>query len=215
MRARAGGRGRGRGRRHRGSHAGLLACAALLATAACGRERDASQPPADSTPAAIPAGPAAPAGATGASAAIAWSVSASRFGPLRAGMTLAEAGRVLGRRFSPPDSTSCAYVHPPGAPPGISLMVVNDTIARADVDSGGVRTTAGAAVGDSEASVMALYAGRVSVTPHKYTTGHYLVVTPSAPDDSTDRLVFETDGRKVVRYHAGRMPEVTWVEGCS
>ena len=177
-----------------------------LATAACGGGRDARPKPADSAPPATPGGPAG---------ADTWSVSASRFGPLRAGMTLAEAGRTLGRRFFPPDSGSCAYVHPPGAPPGLSLMVVNDTIARADVDSGGVRTTAGAAVGDSEERVRALYAGRVSVMPHKYTTGHYLVVTAAAPNDSSHRMVFETDGRRVVEYHAGRMPEVMWVEGCS
>ena len=38
------------------------------------------------------------------------------------------------------------------------------------------------------------------------------VVTPA---DTTRRLVFETDGARVLRYRAGRRPEVEWVEGCS
>ncbi len=60
-----------------------------------------------------------------------------------------------------------------------------------------------------------LYPGQVSISPHKYVDGHYLIVTPSAPADSTYRLVFETDGKLVTRFRSGKMPEVTWVEGCS
>ena len=55
----------------------------------------------------------------------------------------------------------------------------------------------------------------MTATPHKYEQGwRYLTVTPAAPTDGAFRLVFETDGQKVVRYRAGRMPEVEWVENC-
>lgn len=179
-------------------------CVPLLIAGACARRRDAALRT-DSVP--------PPAAA--AEGAREWTIGAGEFGPIRAGMTLAAAGRALGTPFAPPDSGACAYVHPPGAPPGVSLMVVHDTIVRVDVDSAGVRTAEGAAIGDDEARIHALYAGRVRMQPHKYTpSGHYLVVTP-AGGDTTRRLVFESDGRRVVQYHAGRLPEVLWVEGCS
>jgi hypothetical protein len=40
-----------------------------------------------------------------------------------------------------------------------------------------------------------------------------MVVVP--PEDTTHRIVFETDGQNVTLFRSGRMPEVEWVEGCS
>lgn len=111
----------------------------------------------------------------------------------------------------------CDYVTWRGAPPGVLVMVSADTIARIDVDSTGVRTREGAQVGDSEASVLALYKGRIAVTPHKYSDGHYLTVTPviSSPTDTLFRLIFETENGRVTRFRTGVRPAVEYVEGCS
>jgi hypothetical protein len=94
-------------------------------------------------------------------------------------------------------------------------MVRGGEVARVQVDSGPVRTVEGAGIGDSEARIDSLYHGRVTVGPHKYTEGHYLTVKPTTGDESAFRLLFETDGRRVTRYRAGRLPEVEWVEGCA
>jgi hypothetical protein len=95
-------------------------------------------------------------------------------------------------------------------------MVIDGRIARLDVrHPATVRTAEGAGIGDSEARIHPLYPGRVEVQPHKYTDGHYLIVTPSAPAESTFRMIFETDGTRVTTYRTGRLPEVGWVEGCS
>ena len=75
-------------------------------------------------------------------------------------------------------------------------------------------TAEGARVGDSEARIRSLYVGRLSMQPHKYAEGRYLIVTPREPADSAYRIVFETDGRVVTKYRAGRLPEVQWVERC-
>jgi hypothetical protein len=99
--------------------------------------------------------------------------------------------------------------------PGVKVMVNRGVVARVDVDSAGIGAVGAAGVGDAEARVRELYTGRVTETPHKYTAGSYLTVTPQAPADSAFRLVFETDGAKVTRFRAGRLPEVEWVEGCS
>jgi hypothetical protein len=84
-----------------------------------------------------------------------------------------------------------------------------------EVDSGGVATAEGARIGDTEARVQELYPGRVTVSPHKYTDGRYLIVRPAAASDTTHLLVFETDGRVVQRFRAGQKPQVEYVEGCS
>jgi hypothetical protein len=94
-------------------------------------------------------------------------------------------------------------------------MIVDDTVARIEVTAGEMRTMEGAGIGDAESAVVALYAGRVEVQPHKYTgpEGHYVVVTP--PGDTLHRIIFETNGQKVLRYRAGRVPAVHYVEGCA
>jgi len=89
---------------------------------------------------------------------------------------------------------------------------IKGQVARIDVDSGRVATLEGVRIGDAEARVRQVYGGRVTQEPHKYTTaGHYLIVTPA---DRGYRLIFETDGKAVTSYRAGRMPEVQWVEKC-
>lgn len=198
-----------------------LGCVTLVAALACTRP-DNSAVSADSsrveqTTGSTDATAAAPtSNSPTPSAPSAWTVSAAGLGPVRAGMTIAEAGRVLGTALSvSPEAASCAYVRPAGVPPGVSFMIVDGRVARVNIDSGSVRTTAGAGIGDGEARIRSLYPGRVEVQPHKYTDGHYLVVTPSAPDDSTTRIIFETDGQRVTRYRAGRLPMVAWVEGCA
>ena len=93
-------------------------------------------------------------------------------------------------------------------------MVEAGSIARVDVDSAGVATAEGVRVGDAEDQVQQRYAGRVEVSPHKYVEGHYLTVTPASPGDSAFRLVFEVRKGRIVRYRAGRLPPVEYVEGC-
>jgi hypothetical protein len=137
--------------------------------------------------------------------------------PIRVGMTLSEARAALPRfeLSAGVDSLACDYPAIDGLPEGVLVMVDQGTVARVDVKSATVPTAEGARVGDTEQRIQELYGARVSVMPHKYTDGHYLVVRSAAPDDTLHRIVFETDGSKVERYHAGRMPQVLYVEGCS
>lgn len=132
-------------------------------------------------------------------------------------MTMPEAERALGAPLVLLGSSTepCYYVVVDGRP-GVAFMIVDGRIARLDVrQPASVKTAEGAGIGDTEARIHTLYPGRVEVQPHKYSKGHYLVVTPEAPRDSTYRFIFETDGVGVTRYRTGRLPEVGWVEGCS
>lgn len=146
-----------------------------------------------------------------------WTVSASGIGPIRIGMTAAEADAALGNQLTTPATAEpCGYASSRKLPRGVRLMVVNGRIARVEVDTGRVATSTGARIGDAESRVLQLYGGNVTTTPHKYVEGaHYLTVTPSAPADSAHRIVFETKGSRVTRYRAGALPAVEWVEGCA
>lgn len=142
---------------------------------------------------------------------------ATRLGPYRVGMSLAELNAALGEQLVPAYqmNPTCDHVDPAGLPDGVIVMIENDTVARFDVESPAVRTREGAGVGDTEATVVARYGADMTVEPHKYTgpEGHYLVLRP--PGDSLHEVIFETDGRVVTHLRAGRLPSVAYVEGCA
>jgi len=143
-----------------------------------------------------------------------WTVTANGIGPLRAGMTVAQANSAIGGGFAAPKGYSggCGYAVLTKAPSGLAVMLDGGKIARVEVRSGGIATAAGARIGDAESRIKSLYAGRLTSTPHKYVSGgHYLTVTPSG---SANRIVFETDGSKVTEYRSGATPAVEQVERC-
>ncbi|MEP6686809.1 MAG: hypothetical protein ABJC36_00580 [Gemmatimonadales bacterium] len=184
----------------------LLTFPLLLATLACRPETADRAGAADSTPA-----PPAPADTEP------WTIRLDGVGPISFGMSLVEARAALADSLpvAPPDA-SCGFTVPRGAPAGLRLMVEGGKVVRADVDSSDVRTAAGAEVGMSEADVRGLYPDGLRVQPHKYDPkGRYLVVQESTPANSARRLIFETDGQRVVRYRAGITPAVEYVEGCA
>jgi hypothetical protein len=146
-----------------------------------------------------------------------WVVTEHGIGKLRAGMTVAEA-RVLFPSFKLPqgaDTTGCDYATIDGLPLGVHVMVDGGKVGRVDVDSGAVTTSTGARIGDSEDRIKSLYPNRVTVSPHEYTDGHYLTVGSGSETDSLYRIIFETDGKRVLNYRAGTRPSVEYVEGCS
>ena len=143
-----------------------------------------------------------------------WVVRPGSIGPVRVGMTAEESRRALGMPAAARTSEGCAYIAgTSGTKLHANVMLSGDTVVRFDVLDTGIATAEGARVGDSEDRIRQLYQGRVVEQPHKYVTGgHYLVVTPAGA--SAERIVFETDGKVVTKYRAGRRPEVENVEGC-
>jgi hypothetical protein len=143
-----------------------------------------------------------------------WTVNEAGIGPIRAGMTVAQANKAVGGGFSAPPGAGdgCTYAVLTKAPKGVAVMLENGKVARVEVRSGDVATANGARIGDTELKVMALYSGKVTTTPHKYLpNGHYMTVAPTA---ANNRIVFETDGSKVINYRSGQQPQVEYVERC-
>jgi len=197
----------------------LAACGSDAANDADAAPDSASGPPRPSpavvaargadTPKAAPAGSAARDPAS-------WVLREDGAGPVRVGMTVAEADRaVAGGLSKTAGLESCDFVHPKTGPANVMFMVIDGRIARADVVRGAtVGTITGMHTGETESAVRAAYPN-ARVQPHKYTDGHYVVVIPGAPGDTLHRIVFETDGNKVTRMRGGLFPAVEYVEGCS
>ena len=147
-----------------------------------------------------------------------WVVTDHGIGNLRAGMTVAEA-RAVYPTFKIPqsrDMAACTYATMDGLPPNVGVMVEGGKVVRVEVRrNSNIATSTGARIGDSEEKIKSLYPSQVTVSPHKYTEGHYLNVVPTSKADSSYRIIFETDGKKVLRYHAGVRPQVEYVEGCT
>ncbi len=146
-------------------------------------------------------------------------VAINGIGSIRVGMTVAEASRASGTKLVGKGEPSCYYVQPQGAPKGLGFMVTGGRIARVDVyENKNITTLSGAKIGDTEARIKALYPGQIKVSPHNYTAdsgGHYLTFVPKDKSDRFYRVVFETDGKRVTTFRAGKLPEVEFVEGCS
>jgi len=138
-------------------------------------------------------------------------------GQIQIGMTLDDAVNMGLLNENPNMNAQCDFVFPAvgaGIPDGVSVMVVKGKIARIDVDTGSVTTEDGVKVGDSEDRVRSVYGDELTVEPHKYIDGgHYMTVMGDSAS-AGKALVFETDGKHVTMFRAGRLPEVKWVEGC-
>jgi hypothetical protein len=123
---------------------------------------------------------------------------------------------------------NCAFLSP-GSIPGytpppetgrkspLAFMMVDEKLARIDILGGDFATELGVKVGSTEQQVLAAY-GRGSPLPPRDFIGppyRYLTASPRNQADRDFRIVFETDGAKVVKYQVGKLPEVEFKAGCS
>lgn len=142
-------------------------------------------------------------------------------GPVKIGMTIAEASRAAGVSIvSRGDSgnPSCTYFRPQGEPQELGFMVTEGRISRIDVfKNRRIKTPSGLGIGSTEAEIKARFPGQIEVTNHEYVQGgHYLTFVPRDAADRRYRIVFETDASsRVTQFRAGKPSEVSWVEGCA
>jgi hypothetical protein len=138
-------------------------------------------------------------------------------GQILVGMTLDDAVSMGLLNENPNMNANCDFVFPAvgaGIPEGVSVMVVKGKVARIDVDTGAVTTDDGGKIGDSEDRIKSIYGDELRIEPHKYVEGgHYMTVMGDSAS-AGKAIVFETDGKRVTMFRAGRLPEVKWVEGC-
>ena len=184
----------------------LLTLLTLLVASACNREDDKAVK-----------GRNGPNGA-GHDSVSAVALNEDGLGPIQVGMTLTEAVNMGLLNENPNMKTKCDFVFPAvgaGVPDNVGVMIVRGEVARIDVDTGSVTTEDGAKIGDTEEKIKSIYDGDLQIEPHKYVTGgHYMIVMGDSAS-AGKAIVFETNGKVVTNFRAGRLPEVKWVEGCS
>lgn len=142
-------------------------------------------------------------------------------GPVRVGMTTAEASRAIQKEVrvgpdSGPNPSSCGFARPEGGP-DIAFMVVDGKIQRVDVGpESSVATVSGVRTGDSEAKVHRVYGEHLKVEGHPYAEdGRYLIYDSPEPSQDGLLLIFETDGAMVTSFRAGERSAVEAPEGCA
>ncbi len=137
------------------------------------------------------------------------------FGPVHVGMTVAKAASASGWELveegeSP--SEGCSYVVVAGDA-GVRFMVEEGVVSRVDIDDSHHQTNSGIRIGNTEEHARKVYGQSAQVSPHKYLDqGHYLTIKSR---DGKYALVLETDGKRIIQIHAGRLPSAEYVEGCA
>ena len=110
---------------------------------------------------------------------------------------------------------ACYFLQPQGVPKGVALMITEGRVSRIDITSSNYSSLSGAKIGQTEQQVIKLYANQLKITRHHYDeNGHYLTFVPKDKRDKAYRMVFETNGRSITEFRAGKLPEVEAVEGC-
>jgi hypothetical protein len=172
-------------------------------------------------------------------------VGLKNIGPVVVGMTIEQMARAAGVSLTrQPDfdqaiaTSGCAFMSPgtiPGyvPPPNsgnkspIAFMMRSEIapgsadptikLARIDILGGDFETQQGIKVGSSEQEVQTAFGGSSPLPPRAFIGPpyRYLTATPRQEADRDFRLVFESDGAKVVTYRAGKLPEVDWKNGCA
>ncbi len=199
-----------------------------LALAACERREPESSPPAAAPPAESVSASSSVAVAsvetssssTSSAARGALVLSPDGIGPLKIGMTFAEAEAALGAPFVVKDDygnglMACNYGSST-ALPGVSVMVDGGKVVRFDTrDGAAIRSDRGIAEGDPATAVTTAYPAGLAKEAHKYSEApaHYLEWF-NADGGRGIRYEVGQDG-KVSNMYAGAMPNVGYVEGCS
>jgi hypothetical protein len=139
-------------------------------------------------------------------------VTTAGIGPLTFGMTVALAQPAIGTRLLTESGGApfgeCYYVKPEKGPAGVFMMVSKSTIERVDIRSGNVKTRSGLGVGTTLDQLKTALKDQLQIN------GNTAVFVPTSANDANYRVIFETDGAKVLTYRAGKVPEVSNPVGC-
>lgn len=142
-------------------------------------------------------------------------------GLMQFGMPVSQAVRILGvtlieDRATSGDPDICYFIHPNGKSEPISFLVREDKVVRVDVSSSKVKTVSGLGVGSLEKDLLKRWPKQLQRRKHPVDPKRrYLEFVPLAKHEKNYRMIFETDGTRVIRFRVGLLPGVANSDGCS
>lgn len=130
-------------------------------------------------------------------------------GPVTFGMTIANVEKVAASRLlldgPAATATGCQVMHLERGPAGLTFSIAKGVVERLDVREGSaLRTRSGIGVNSTVDQLQKAYGAQAQ----KHPDGTTWVYVPKDAVDADYRVVFETDGTKVLRYRAGKVPLV-------
>lgn len=140
-------------------------------------------------------------------------------GPIRIGMTVEEAsvaaGVTLRQDFGRQATSGCRYVTPAAALRGVSIMVVDDRIARIEIDPpSDVETRSGVRIGTSASDLRDVYPNNIRTANDAVLDGQAMAFVPNDDADAGYRIYFEIEDGQVARYRVGVKPAIDYLRGC-
>ena len=140
-------------------------------------------------------------------------------GPIRIGMTVdeasAEAGVTLRRDFGRQASGGCYYVTPGAAMHGVSIMVIDDLIARVEIDSpSDIATRSGVRIGTAASNLREVYPNNIQNANDAVLDGEAMAFVPNDDFDADFRIYFEIENGQIARYRVGVKPAIDYLRGC-
>jgi hypothetical protein len=131
------------------------------------------------------------------------------------GMTVARAQEAAGAFMIPTGPVGeCYGVLADGGPNGVTFTVIGGTIERVDIDAGSVTTRSGIGVGTPEQVVTDLFGDQIERSVNDDGTVD-LIFVPSDAGDADYRVIFTVSEGKVLRYRAGKVPDILAAAPCS
>jgi len=100
------------------------------------------------------------------------------------------------------------------APDGITFWIVDGTVERVDIDTVEIGTRSGGRIGRTEDWIRHAWPDHIQASPLPDGSGNLLAFVPQDESDQEFRIMFQTDGEKVIRMWAGRLPWVAELGGC-
>ena len=142
-----------------------------------------------------------------------WVVRFKGAGPVKIGMSKSQLTVLLHEKLKEADdgSDSCYYLES-RKHPHLRFMMIDNKLARIDVDGRGVPASTGIQVGDAEKVVIHNYSADLKVEAHHYIDdGHYLTARSKGGKFG---IRFESEKGKIIAFYAGTFEAIQYVEGC-
>ena len=91
---------------------------------------------------------------------------------------------------------------------------VSGSIQRVDIDTVEIGTRSGGRIGRTEDWIRNAWPNHIQASPLPDGSGNLLAFVPQDESDQEFRIMFQTDGEKVIRMWAGRLPWAAELGGC-